>query len=279
MTKPVYSNDSDPDRGRTYPIPGYEQEFVSSTTLLNIISKPAIIGAAAKRAGERAIKEEPKWHAIQQEKGDEKARLWISSAARDYGKYARSLGSAIHFAIECYDGFDGLTDAARSRAEWWWEEEGSAWEPDRDKYVKRVEQHLTQFCDFLGKTGASIVLQERTVFHPLYDYAGTLDAIVELDGKRYVADWKSGFVDEASVPLQLASYRHATHYRVDHDTNAEMPDYRIVGGLVLQLKPRSWHLFPVECGEEAFAAFLTAKRLWEWRDSGCKGAIGAEWGK
>lgn len=272
MTNPRYSQDGDAARGRLYAIPGYTQEFVSVTNICGIIDKPALIGAAAKRAGERAIQQESVWRAIQQEEGDEAARKFISRASRDYMKYASSLGSAVHYAIECYDGTTTLTDEARSRAAWWWEKDGSKWEPDAEKYVSRVESHLTPFADFLDKTGAEFVCQERTVFHPDYSYAGTLDAVVKIGGKVSVLDFKTGYVSSESVPLQLASYRFATHY-VDGDTTRTSA-VAIDGGLVLQLKPRSWKLHPVKCDESVFATFLTAKRLWEWRDRGSKSAVG-----
>jgi hypothetical protein len=267
MTSPKYAADKGDGRGRTYPIPGYpDTEFISCTNILGALAKPALIGAASKHAGLRAMSNEGTWKAIQQEEGDDAARKYISRAFGDYGKYAASVGSAVHHGIEHLD------EDNHGRYVYWHAQQ--RYQPDEEAFIKRVEAHIEQYRDFLKVTGAKVLVQERTVFHPLYDYAGTLDAVLDIGGRHYVTDWKTGFVAEEQVPLQLAAYRYATHY-VDGDTTA-VSDGLVDGGLVLALKPRSWKMYEVECGEAAFAAFLTCKQMWAWKDSGCKESL-KEW--
>jgi len=251
--------------GRFYSsLPGFEDLTLASvTSIINVLSKDALVNAAAKRVAERAVNEEEIWHVLQQEESDEAAIKWVSSAARNYMAYAQALGSAVHAWCETWPERPEVVP---------WIDKMVIWEPDRDKCYKTIKETASQYGRFLEDTGAELLETERTVFNDEMGYAGTLDLVAVIDGKTYIIDIKTGFVSRESVPLQLAAYRHA-NYKVVGDASVPF-DYPIDGGYVLQLKPRSYRLIPVECGPKEWGYFLYAKALWHWKNEDSKGALG-----
>lgn len=280
MTDPRYAKAT--ESGRFYYPPGFEDvTFRSVTNALNSVAKPAIVGAAAKRAGERAVFQEQEWHAIQQEQGDEKARLWISSAMREYSDYAASMGSAVHFCaehffehVEVVDGEAVLDTFLIEYIAAHWAEKMCKHRGTVDKNIEQVRKHVTQLALAIETYGIEFIERERTVLNPEYGYAGTLDATVLIDGRTYLLDYKTGGVYE-TVALQLAAYRYATH-EVDGDVSRKRA-MRVDGGCVLQLKPASHKLHFVRCDESTFDVFLKALDLATWRDGEAKTTIGGEW--
>jgi hypothetical protein len=295
------------ESGRYYSIPGYENTpFRSVTNIIGIIDKPAIAGAAAKRAGERAIACETEWHAIQQEEYDslannprikdrtpktlqkwanEAARLWISAAGRQYGDYTSDQGSAVHCACEHFEQHVTVVDGQAVFDEWLiakvapWAEAMTVWDGTTDKNIERIRKHVTQYAKAIDEKGIVFLDRERTVCHPEHGYAGTLDGIVTLgEGamrRTYVLDIKTGGLYPESIALQISSYRYATH-EVHGDKTSERKVH-IDGGCVLQLKPASYTFEFVKCDKPVFERFLDAMSLWTWRHEESRSALGGEW--
>jgi ATP-dependent exoDNAse (exonuclease V) beta subunit len=254
----------------------------SVTNVDGALAKPALSPAAGKRAGERAVFQEMEWHAIQQEKGDEEARKWISAAPREYMQFAQNLGSAVHFCCEVFDEhvtaepeFVAFDDYLINYVMEHWVTPMSKYRDTPAKNLELIRKHVEQYDRACKENGITFLDRERTVCSPEHGYAGTLDGIVEMDGRTYVLDIKTGFVSTESVPLQLAAYRFASHeVHGDHTTKRTA---WVQGGLVLQLKPASYKLLPVRCDVDVFTAFLDVKRAWEWQNGMSKTAIGEEW--
>lgn len=268
MTDPRFAKAT--ESGRFYYPPGYEDvTFRSVTNALGTLSKPALTGAAAKRAGERAVFQEQEWHAIQQEQGDEKARLWISSAMREYSDYAANMGSAVHFCAEHFFEHVEVVDGEAILDTWLiervatWAEKMCKHRGTVDKNIEQVRKHVTQLARAIDTLGIEFIERERTVFSTEHGYAGTLDATVTIDGKTYLLDYKTGGV-YPETSMQLAAYRFATH-EVAGDVSRTRA-MRADGGLVLQLKPASFTPHFVRCDEVVFERFLDVLRLAEWRE-------------
>lgn len=279
MTQPRHAVST--ESGRFYTnIPGFENLSLGSVTnIVGVKSKPAIPGWAAKLAGERAIKHEDRWHAIQQEEGDEAARKWISAASREEMNYKAAMGSAIHLAAEVLD--TEVTDSGFSgplieRLDGVLAKHGGA----SGDNLNRVWLHVIQYREFIRECGVQFVERERTVFNPDDGWAGTLDAIVNVPDdkgalRRYVMDIKTGGVYADSNALQLSAYRHATYVV---DGNASKPfSHQIHGGFVLQLKPKSYKVYFMRCDDAVYRRFLAARDLWLWSTDEHKGACGDEW--
>ena len=265
--------------GRFYSVPGYEDvSHVSVTNIVGIMDKPALSPWAAKLAGERAVFQETEWHAIQQEKGDEAARKWISAAPREYGDYTCDLGSAVHFACEHFDKCEVTDDYNVVFDSWLLErltpfaERMAKHRDTTDKNIEHIRKHVCQFARAIDEHGIDILVSELTVFDPEVGYAGTLDCIATIDGKTYVGDYKTGNLYPESYRLQLGALRHAPLKVVGNKTTTQ--DIPIDGGFVLQLKPASYNLVYAECGEATYNAFLAAKQVWYWKHEESKEGAG-----
>jgi hypothetical protein len=156
--------------------------------------------------------------------------------------------------------------------------------------VAEVNALLDSYERWLLDANPTFDALEMTVYHPDEGYAGTLDAILNVDGQRFVLDYKTSLdSDEGrrkrpwhSVAPQLAAYRHAKYVAVwkarteerysrryyllseDERRNAlPMPD--IAGGYCLHVTP--WHadLYYVRTGDDVFRdGFLAAVDAARW---------------
>lgn len=266
MTSPRFA--SSDDTGRTYTLPNIDTPLVSVTTVLNVISKGALMNWSAKLAAERAMESEDTWHAIEQEEGREAARKWISSAAREYTRKRQLLGSAVHHLCENHGDHN---DDVLSKHAWFAREMGG----DVGRNMKQIEAHYEQYKRFTDECAPRIIEQERTVANIEQGYAGTLDLICEMGGKTYIGDIKTSPRVYETTALQLAAYRHATHMVDGEETVATDLLSRVEGGFVLRLAPRSYQVAFMRVGDEEYQAFLAAMRLKKWVDAG--GVIGEEY--
>jgi hypothetical protein len=95
------------------------------------------------------------------------------------------------------------------------------------------------------------VARERAVCHPIYRYAGTLDAIFEQpSGRRVLVDIKTGDPEACATHLQLAAY--AAAYLAEHPTE------RIHERWAVQLIPGRtipYHVTPYSARLGAWADF------------------------
>jgi hypothetical protein len=108
----------------------------------------------------------------------------------DYLAYRRALGIAVHADCHAYDDGDLLESDVR------------------------VQPYVEAWAEFRARTGLAPLAggRERYVYHPVYVYAGILDAILcdAHDTARLIlADLKIGDPDQAGCHLQTAAYEAA----------------------------------------------------------------------
>jgi hypothetical protein len=117
-------------------------------------------------------------------------------------------------------------------------------------------------------------------------YGGTSDGIFEIDGKRYMVDWKSRgedsdhgcYPEEAG---QIGAYVGAEYVIVaDDDPRSTsgarrllMPD--LDGGLIVSIKPDSYEVYPIDL-DRAIEHFYAQHAWWVARRSEGK-ALGPKW--
>lgn len=223
------------DKGRFYDVPGFGNGFISVTNVLGVISAPAIINSAAKRAAECAYYEQSTWQAIEAEEGADAALRYIKEAAKRYMMSRGELGTAVHHACEHLD---------RERA------------PEVEPFVAAYER-------WLERDKPEIVAQEVTVIHPERGYAGTADLIVRMDGKTYIADIKTGFVAKKAA-LQMCAYANATHY-VKGDASAPVP-WKVDGAFVIDLKAKTprgeFKIQYCDVGPRSWRSFCAVMEMW-----------------
>lgn len=142
------------------------------------------------------------------------------------------------------------------------------------KTLPEAEPYVAQFLRFEAELKPKFRASEATIFNRTYGYAGTLDAIADIDGQTWLIDFKtaaSGIWPDAS--LQLAAYRHGEWIGLpDGKTERAMPE--IHAGACLHLQPDSWSLIPVACGPIIFDYFCAAAAVWRWNQRIAKQTVG-----
>lgn len=136
-----------------------------------------------------------------------------------------------------------------------------------------MEPFLRHFDEFLDKVQPDYTFVEETVWSDTYNYAGTFDAFVTIDGQKIWMDNKttrSGVHEEAGI--QMAAYRFADFIlRAD---GSKVPQPKADGAAVLHIRPEGWNLVPVRADEDLFEIFLHLKEVLNWERNVKKTVIG-----
>jgi hypothetical protein len=263
VTSPKHAHDT--NRGRYYEHPITGDRLVSVTNVLGTcVAKQALVPWAAKVAAEYAMTNLPSLVARTRTHDREELRKEISRQVTVTRDKAADLGSRIHAHAEAHVLGKPI-----------------AHDPEVDPYVK---QYLRFLDDFEINITQHIEAAEMTVADPDHGYAGTGDLLawLRLDGytqgkvKRLDGDerrlWLIDIKSSATRPatsgypeyvLQLAALRFAREAWLPDDTVVPMPR-PIVGAAVLNLRPKSYALIPVDASKTAHAAFLGALPLVKW---------------
>lgn len=208
------------------------------------LDKPGMVKAAAREAA--------LWANLHRDAHDVMGdTAWIDTAAgahREVWNRARDDGSMLHVLAESLI-------------------YGTLMPEDVDGV--RVPEHVAdmaeQLAGFFDAWQVQPVLHETKVYHADYRYAGTFDLVADFGGKRWLLDYKtsaSGVWPENA--LQLAGYRHATHY-VDRDNvDQRMTDLGIDDTAVVWVRPSFWEVVPVVTDASQFRAFLHCGAVADW---------------
>lgn len=258
-----------------------DAQLWSVTTIIDALAKPALMYWSAEQTALAAIHSGNTWRGMLDD-DDPNCRhvdasscpavKWLRDARFRRAKGARTateLGELVHKACEAY----ALTG-------------------QRPEVDPEVQPFLESFDAWLQRFGPSYQATEVAVYHPELGYAGTLDALLTIDGVRYIADYKSTrkAVDEKGNPtqpypeqvgLQLAAYRHARYAAIWRPRRLErfrrryyllgpseramaQPVPEVDTGLVIHITPESCEAFPIVCDESVFEAYLAAQDSARW---------------
>lgn len=237
----------------------------SVTTLISALDRPALLPWAVNRTAEAAVDSDT-WRYLLENEGRDAALRWLKNARFRTGKNQRSateLGTAVHRALE-HKILHG-----RFR--------------DEDKNDLELKPFLRQLNDFLRQFRPKFLGSEITLYAPSFNYAGTCDGFLELDGVKYIFDLKTSRepYDSKGQPkkpypeaaLQLSAYRYSElaavwrarqaevfrrRYYLLSDTERALavPVPEVDHGLVLMVTPDFYSVHPVDCGPDVFEAFL-----------------------
>lgn len=244
MTNP--RNATTTNKGRTYTWGA--ETFTSVTTLLGALSKPALVNWAAKSVAEYAVQHMPEIYALAQADPAGAVRALKGSPWQSRDN-AAELGTAVHDQIEAR--IIGQTPP----------------EPTSD-----VAKRLAYFEDFCNDYQPQFEAAEATVYNRSARYAGTLDSIAVVGGKRYLIDvktTKSGVYPEHA--LQLAAYAHAEFIGAPDGTEVDLP--RIDHGAILWIGPASWKFVQCRIDAEMYEYFLAISKAWVFQNMVGKSAI------
>lgn len=165
-----------------------------------------------------------------------------------------------------------------------------------------VEPYLDSFELWLERFQPEYVAAEVVVYNERYGYAGQADGYAVVEGTPCIIDYKSAkesFDTRGNrrkpwtdVAMQLAGYRHAPkaavwrarrfesygrrYYLLNADERElAVPPPTVEGGLVIHLTPDHCDVYPVDCGDSVFDAFLYAIEGARWTSVTSKRVLGA----
>jgi len=150
----------------------------------------------------------------------------------------------------------------------------------------RVLQGVNNFLEWVEKTTATFLWSERVVYSKKYGYVGTADFGVKINGKKYLADIKTGNGIYAEVKQQTAAYLEAVHeedgketykgrwvLRISKETEEDykirmqkkvdagrltsIPPFKVFEAIFLDNDPESM--------DRDFQAYLASKLEYEWK--------------
>jgi hypothetical protein len=233
-----------------------DQKFPSVTSVLGkALAKPALVWWSAKMAA---------LEAIQMHNSDREWREWgwkereqITTSHKKVSRFAADRGTSIH----------ELADRLMR---------GQAVSPQI--VPEALRPHFDGLKQFVQEQRPEPVLLEATVFQSspfalpdgfghCLPYAGTLDAVLIIGGRKFIVDYKTrDDVSKAKVwsenKLQLAAYRYAEFEgRLD---GIERPMESVDGAAIISLFPGGYRFDEVKTGPDEFNAFAAARGLYEW---------------
>jgi hypothetical protein len=138
-----------------------------------------------------------------------------------------------------------------------------------------AEGHVKALVEWWDTYRPLVYDSEVQVFNLTEGYAGSLDLIADVYGRRLLIDLKSGSAIGHDVRLQLAAYRYAEFIGEDDHRIADVPD--VEGCAVLWIprdNPAFWQFIEVNAGAAEFAEFLGVRRLHLFTKHNEKSAIG-----
>lgn len=274
----------------------------SVTTIIGALDKPALLYWAAEQTANAAIDSAQTWQAMLQDEGRDTTTKWLRDARFRTPKTKlanTSLGTVVHKVCEHYaltgskPGRDYTTELVQ---------QAGTPQTDVDTEVNLVGVMLNQFDDWLQRFTPSYQATEVTVYSPNYGYAGQLDALLTIDGIRFLADYKTSreaFNSQGQprtpypeqVGLQLAAYRYADFAAVWRPRRHEkfrrryyllsaaeqemaVPVPQVDTGLVIQITPESCEAYPIRCDQESHHAFLYTLECFRWLNETSKSVMG-----
>ena len=223
---------------------------VSVTTVLDIMSKPALITWKAQEAARAMYRDLPDLRKMT----EQDAVNWAVKEADKARDTAARIGSGVHL----------LADMA-SRAS----------ESDSKGFgvSEQEEPYLDAFTDFLGRYSASSIVSSEKAVWSENGYAGTYDLLMLINDELWLIDIKTSKGYYPEYGLQLAGYRWADAIVLPNDPRVyPMPQIQRTG--VLHLRPdqypdTGWRLVEYPTDYKAdFIPFLGLLEAWKWRNEG-----------
>ena len=128
--------------------------------------------------------------------------------------------------------------------------------PDLEPYVRWINE-------FHDKFQPSYRFIEDAVWSDTHKYAGSFDALCDIEGETVMLDAKStrsGVHEE--VALQLSAYAFADDIVTQAGERVSVP--KVDAGAVLHLRPEGWKLVPVRLDADVFGYFLHLREVFDW---------------
>jgi len=225
-------------------------EYVSVTTAIGALNKPALPAWAAGMVAMLAVDQITELLRITEHEGREAAIAWLKAEPNRTKEKAAAIGKTIHAAIEAHT-------LGAPEGQWPLDYRG----------------HQEQWKRFLDERQPVFKAAEFTVYDRMFGYAGTGDWLAFLPAVPgydelgdVIGDTKTGKnVYASEVRLQLAAYRHGEFILLPDGT--EIPIPKLDGGAVLHLRPDKYELIPFPASVADHQVFLHLLEVWRYADA------------
>lgn len=226
------------------------ESFWSVTTIIGGgVPKPALINWAKKFTSEFAWDNFETFKTMH-DSGDRDGCIdWLKNAAFRSRDKAADLGSIVHASAEAV-----------------------ALGKPIPPWPKHAQPRMDGFKSFLEDCQPDFHNVEASVYNRSERYAGTLDAIATIAGRRYLLDTKTGKGVYPEVALQLAAYRFSEFLGgADGD---EIPMPQVDACAVLHLPEHGgYELVNVRADIEVFRAFQYVREVFFWQNQTSKSVL------
>ena len=224
--------------------------YPSVTTILGIKDKPGLVGWAKRETAACAVRNVDVLARMVASGGPQAAVEWLKRIPDYRRDVAADLGARVHAVAEGLGRGDPVAVDAQVR-------------PYLEAYRR----------DFLEPFRPRFLAVEAMVFSERYEYGGTADAFIEIDGEIWLIDYKTGSGIYPDTALQLAGLARAQFIgRPGDPTPYPVPPATRFG--ILHVRPDGARLYPVVVDRAAVAAFLDARRLYAWDQGAARTALG-----
>jgi len=224
--------------------------YPSVTTILGVKNKPALVGWAKRETAACAVRNISMLSRMAETGGTQAAIEWLKRIPDYQRDVSAELGSRVHAVAEALarGEFVSIGDDVRS-------------------FVAAYRR------DFLEAFAPRFLAIEAMVCSERYEYGGTADAFVEIDGEIWLLDYKTGAGVYPDSALQLAGLARAQFMGFPGDpTPYPVPAATRFG--ILHIRPEGARLLPVVVDRATVAAFLDARRLFGWDQGPAQNVIG-----
>jgi hypothetical protein len=138
--------------------------------------------------------------------------------------------------------------------------------------TKGTSSYLDRFVEFIMDSQPRWIENEVTLWSRQYSYAGTADAIAEIDGKIWLLDFKCGRRVYEEAALQVSALAGADFILREDGQEEEIPPVEHLAAL--HIRPRSFKIVPVNHRQENFSCFLAAREILRWQEEYKPGVLG-----
>lgn len=248
------------------------QKLWSVTTLIGdgLGKGEGLIRWSVRQTAETAIDKRKTVATMLEESGREAAIKWLCESRFQTSERAKLRGTDVHAVAEAL----ALGLAPPEIA------------PEQRAVIKPYVDQLTRWLDRWKPT---YLLAEAPVYNLTHRYAGTCDGIMELEGRRFIFDYKTTEYppdgDKARPPwpevaLQLCAYARAEYvgviseqrydgrskrYYLFDPTSQHEPMPPVDGALCIVISPYDCFAQPVRIDDEVWETFLYVQECARWQ--------------
>ena len=230
---------------RFYQHPVTGQQVPGVTTVIDVLSKPALPRWAAKETATFAVENRNAWAQLDDAAAIDllKGALWrLSGSAMSKGTEVHSLAEKLLMNQQV------------------------------DFIPPEIQNSVRGVAQIIEWLKPEVLHMEASVWNMTKGYAGTADVIAKIDGEIWLLDWKTSKDVYPDMGLQLAAYSNAEVIIKPDGTETPLP--RITKHAVCHVpKTGKASLVMIDVTDDDFKGFCAALQVFEWRSSRSKEII------